>query len=104
MQHPNLLQHPVDAVTDTEKSLFGFEMDVRSPPFDRVGQNGIHEAHDGMTVAVGLQLEIVLLFACFQFPEDSIEGDLEPIETIDGLFQFGASRKNGLHLCPPFQQ
>ena len=86
MQAAHLAQHPVDAVAEAQEPLFRLKVDIRGAALDRVGQQGIDQAHHRLAVFIALRGQaLVVEFPRFYFVQDAVNGQLVAVEAVDGF-------------------
>ncbi len=97
------LQHAVDAVADAQERGFRLEVHVRRAALDRLGQQGIDQAHHGLGV-LGAHLQAAPVhLAGLDLLENAVHGQVEAVELVQVLEDLGLGGQHRLDVVAAFQ-
>ena len=97
MQRPYLAQHAIQPITHSQKTLFGLEVNIGSVLFGRIVQNGVDKPHHRLAIFVEIRLQTrVVDFAGFDFVQDTVDRQFEPVILLDAGDDVRFSRQHRL--------
>ena len=105
MQRAHLAQHAVNAVANAQELGLWLKVNVGCATQRGVGQQRINQAHHRVAVAFGLLDQAGHVDgAGFQLLQDAVDGELVPIELLDGAQHLGTAGQAPARARAPSEQ
>ena len=99
VQRAHLAQRAVDAVADAQKTGFRLEVDVGRFALDGVGEDGVDQPNDRLSVFVGRRLHGAEIdFAGFDLVQDAVDRQLVPVSLVDCAVDLGFAGEQRIDL------